>query len=279
MRISRTPLRITLGGGGSDLTPGGRCINAAITLYTYVATNPVHTDEYTLRYSEIEHALTADDIKHRLIRQAVHVTNTGPGIEITSMSDMPSSAGLGSSATFTVGLLRVLLPEAAKSTIANLATAIDVGQQDQYAAVYGGLRVWQFDTPVRSEVLEVPSWFDRLALYDTGLRRDAHETLKANRRPAPSTLHAQVDDMLDALDSPEAFAACLNDQWHTKLHAAPTEAHLAIDRQINMLLRDGAHGAKLVGAGDGGMILAIGNPTTSLRRVDFAIDHEGTCLL
>ena len=279
MRLSRTPLRITLGGGGSDLTPGGMCVNAAISLHTYLALNPIHEDAYVLRYSEIERADTVEAIKHRIIRQAVQVTNTAPGVEITSMSDMPSSAGLGSSATFTVGLLRVLLPETARSTLVNLATTIDIGLQDQYAATYGGLRVWHFDRTVRSEVLEVPSWFDQLALYDTGLRRDAYETLRTNRRPDPAVLHGQAVEMIAALSDPEHFAACLNAQWARKLHAAPSDAHLIIDRQINELLHNGAHGAKLVGAGDGGMILTFGRPESSLHRVDFTIDHDGTVLL
>lgn len=279
MRLSRTPLRITLGGGGSDLTPGGICVNAAISLHTYVATNPIHEDAYVLRYSDIERVSTTAEIKHRLIRMCCEVANVGPGVEITSISDMPSGAGLGSSATFTVGLLRVLLPDTALSTLVNLATAIDVGLQDQYAATYGGLRVWHFDSTVRSEVLEVPSWFDQLALYDTGLRRDAYETLRANRRPDPAVLYTQAADMVDALCDPEKFAACLNDQWTAKLRAAPTDIHLVIDRQINSLLHAGAHGAKLVGAGDGGMILTYGKPESDLRRVDFTVDHDGTVLL
>lgn len=282
MLLSRTPLRITLGGGGSDLLPNGRCVNAAVNLYTYIAMNHNFAGDYSLKYSEVERSDTLEGLKHPLFRQCLEVAHTPPGTEMTSMSDVPGGTGLGSSGAFTVGTLRVLLPEAQRETIARLATEIDVGKQDQYAAAYGGLRVWDFGEQVSSTVLELPDGFE-FVLYDTGLRRDAYETLQANPRPEPAVLLADALLMEQALrdGDMERIARLLTGQWASKLKAAPTDAHLIVDRQINEILAAGAWGAKLVGAGDGGMILAYSPEPLNVpyRSIPIRVDHEGTTLL
>lgn len=280
MLISRTPLRITLGGGGSDLLPNGRCVTAAIDLAVYIALHHNRADDYSLKYSDHERVHDVAAIKHPLIRACLELAHTPPGVEITSMSDVTGGSGLGSSGAFTVGLLRVLFDDAPKSYLAETATRLDIGQQDQYAATYGGLRVWQFGPPVISTLLPVPDWFNNLYLYDTGLRRDAYETLQANPRPDRDLLVAQAAGMLDILENgtPERFAESLNSQWQAKLRAAPTEAHLHIDRQVNQLLTQGAWGAKLIGAGDGGMILAY-HPTPGRDAFPVRIDQDGSRLL
>lgn len=281
MIISQTPLRITLGGGGSDLTDHGICVTAAINLHTYIAVNRNWANDYSLKYSEVERAYNPKHLKHPLLRECILATDTPPGTEITSMSDVLGGTGLGSSGTFTVGVLRALMPFDSLDAIADLACTIDIGKQDQYAATFGGLRRWEFyDGKVASEEIPVPSWFEHLHLYDTGLRRDAYATLASNRRPDTEFLHAQADHMVNVLqgDCPQRFGEALTKQWQAKLRAAPTEAHLHIDRLINQHLARGCLGAKLIGAGDGGMILTYDeHPTETAIRV--TVDHDGTRII
>lgn len=289
MHLSKTPLRVTLGGGGSDLGTGGLCINMAVNLYTYVAVNHHHgDDDYSLKYSEIERVYDLDDIRHDLLRRTLKRLDVKPGVEITSMSDVPGNSGLGSSGAFTVGLLRALRPDMSNFEIVTNAIALDTGMQDQYAATYGGLNLWRFgghdrhrDVPQQRTPLEVPSWFFGLALYDTGLKRDAYETLRRTRRPDENILRQQVADMRAALHDPTKFSDCLNAQWKAKLDAAPTETHRYIDHLIKGLRRDGAWGAKLIGAGEGGMILTFSQEIvpSQLRRIAIKVDEEGTRLL
>lgn len=284
MLISKTPLRITLGGGGSDLGTGGTCINMAIDLYTYVAVNEIWEDEYSLKYSAVERVRSVDAIQHNLFRKTFQHLETKPGIEVTTMSDAPASSGLGSSGTFTVGLLRALNPDWHRRDLAMTACALDTGMQDQYAAAYGGLNLWRFggltarDVVKQRTQLDIPKWFFGLALYDTGLRRDAYETLRTNARPPGNVLRQQVANMRAGLEDPTKFADCLNEQWAAKLEAAPTPIHQYIDHQIRQLKRDGAWGAKLIGAGDGGMILTFSQEVVAspLRRTAIRPDLEGT---
>ena len=154
--ITRTPLRITLGGGGTDLPSyyerfGGLVLSAAINRYVYIAINRTFTDDYFLKYSSLERVQNIDDIEHPIIREALRIHPIGPSIELASVADIPASTGLGSSGTFTVGLLRAIYAYLRQSrTIEqNAAEACHiemdllgrpVGKQDQYAAAYGGLQ-------------------------------------------------------------------------------------------------------------------------------------------
>lgn len=287
MRISKTPLRITLGGGGTDLGTGGTCINAAINMYTYVAVNDIWDDVYSLHYSDHERTVHVSDIRHNLFRRVFERLEVKPGIEVTTMSDVPSSSGLGSSGSFTVGLLKALQPDLHARELAMTASELDTGMQDQHAAAYGGLNVWRFgghghrDYSQQRTQLDVPSWFFHLALYDTGLRRNAQEALTVTKRPDPNVLRAQVANMRAGLENPTKFSDCLNEQWAEKLKAAPTPVHLYVDHQIRQLRRDGAWGAKLIGAGEGGFILTFSQDVVAspLRRYPIQIDTEGSRIL
>lgn len=287
MLIARSPLRITLGGGGTDLGPGGLCINMAINVYTYVALNTIWDDEYSLKYSDVERHPTLHTIRHDLIRRTFERLEVKPGVEVTTMSDVPASSGLGSSGAFTIALLKTLLPDAHHRELVNHAVALDTGMQDQYAACYGGLNLWRFggrgnrDVTQQRTIIDPPSWFFGLALYDTGLRRNAYETLRTNKRPPDNILRQQVANMRAGLSDPTKFADCLNEQWESKLAAAPTPIHQYVDDQIKRLKRDGAWGAKLIGAGDGGMILTFSQDVvpSPLRRIPIKPDMEGVVLL
>ncbi len=155
MIITRTPLRISIGGGGTDLPSyyerfGGFVISAAINKHIYVGINETFSGGYFLKYSALEHAATLDDIRHPLIREALRMHNVCPPIEVVSMADVPAGTGLGSSGAFTVGLLRavhafqrqyvdpaLVAEEASKIEIEILKEP--VGKQDQYIAAFGGL--------------------------------------------------------------------------------------------------------------------------------------------
>lgn len=287
MRISKTPLRITLGGGGSDLGSGGMCINAAINLYTYVAVNEIPDPVYSLKYSHNERVAKIDDIEHSLIRRTLQHLDIPPGIEITTMSDVPAQTGLGSSGSFTVGLIRALDPHLPRWDVVRAACQLDTGMQDQFAATYGGLNLWRFGDPTWRSVnnmrtkLPIPPFFFNLALYDTGLRRDANEALAACPRPSDMVLRQQASNMRAALSDPRKFSAALDEQWATKYQAAPTPIHQYVDHQITLLKRNGAWGAKLIGAGDGGMILTFSQDIVQspLRRIPIEVDEEGTRLI
>ncbi len=199
MIIGRSPLRISIGGGGTDLPSysrehGGFCVSAAINKYVYVSMHATTVDEMLLRYSQIERVKKVADIKHPIIREALLATGVeGPNIEITSMADMPAGTGLGSSGSFTTCLLRVLyqfkrqliLPP----QLAELACHIEldrlkdpIGKQDQYIAAFGGVTVFDFnrDGTVSARSAKVSDDVfdqleDNLLLFSTGYYRAARQ--------------------------------------------------------------------------------------------------------
>lgn len=284
MLISRTPLRITLGGGGTDLTNGsGYCITAAIDRHITIAVNNPFTNEYILRYSAIERVKSVENISHRIIRDCLQHCATPPGIEISSMADIPSGTGLGSSGAFTVGLLRALLPDASRPELAQIACQLDIGQQDQHSAVYGGVHAYDFAArtlrPIHTNLDQY------LQLFYTGVRRETllHPPMAVD----PDVARIQADAALAALEGndPHLLGACLTEQWQSKLAVQPSDFHRSMDRALNSCRAMGALGGKLVGAGNGGFLLIVGDldPKTMARsgltHVPFSFAREGTTLL
>ena len=180
MIISRTPLRISIGGGGTDLPSyysrfGGFVIAAAINKHIYVGVNETFSGGYFLKYSSLEHAVSIDEIRHALIREALRLHEVPAPIEIVSMADIPAGTGLGSSGAFTVGLLRavhalkrkyvdpgIVAEEACKIEIETLQQP--VGKQDQYIAAYGGLACFDFHEDGQVDVS--PLNISNSTLYD-----------------------------------------------------------------------------------------------------------------
>ena len=228
--ITRTPLRISLGGGGTDLPSyyrqsGGFLVAAAISKYVYIAINEQFDDTILLKYSEIERVGHPVDVQHPLLREALLFTGVDSGIEISAMADIPAGTGLGSSGTFTVGLLRALHAHKHES-ISNVELAqeachveIDrlgepIGKQDQYAAAVGGITTFEFHTddqvkvaPVRLSPVARAGLEDNLLLFYTGIRRSASEVLAVEQGPG-TDLHENLDAVravghqtLDALPS------------------------------------------------------------------------------
>lgn len=281
MIVSRSPLRITLGGGGSDLVNGaGYCIAAAIDKYVTIAVNNPFSDEYILKYSAIERVKRIEDIDHALIGKVLHATDTDPGIEISSMADIPAGTGLGSSGAFTVGLLHALAPNLSRPALARLACQLDTGQQDQWAAVYGGVHAFDFEASTLRPIDTTID--DHLQLFYTGITR---ESPPVPVDPVRARLHA--DYALKALEAndPELLGACLVDQWEAKLKAQHNEFHEGMNRVIRSAMKLGAFGGKLVGAGNGGFLLFAGKVDPIVMRriglveVPFAFEHEGSVIL
>lgn len=273
MIVTRTPLRVTFGGGGSDLAPGGFCIAATIDKYVTVTVAESFAPTYVLHYSSSEEVAHASEIRHRLLRDVLVKLDVPPGVSVSTAADIPAGTGLGSSGAFTVGLLRALLPDASKPTIARLACDLDVGEQDQWAATYGG--VCAFDFAYRT-IRPIETTVDRyLSLHYTGIKHDAAEVLTGETVARPQRVEA-----LDALeaDDPEWLGQCLTQQWTAKFIRRPTSTHYEVSRWIADAVAQGAWGAKLVGAGDGGFIMVC-SPTpvdVGLRQVPIRFSHEGT---
>ncbi len=204
MIISRTPLRITLGGGGTDLPSyyerfGGLVLTAAINRYVYVAINRTFTDDYFLKYSALERVHEIEDIEHPIIREALRLHPIGPSIELVSVADIPAGTGLGSSGTFTVGLLKsiyaymrqAVTPEQLASEACHIEMDIldrPVGKQDQYASSYGGLEKLTIDSEGRVSVASLAvstqtlhDLQEHLCLFFTGYSRRADQILEEQR--------------------------------------------------------------------------------------------------
>jgi D-glycero-alpha-D-manno-heptose-7-phosphate kinase len=306
MIITRTPLRISLGGGGTDLPSyyraagHGFLIAAAITKYVYIAVHRNFDDDVMLKYSAVERVPTATDAKHPLLRTCLEVAGIDRGVEITSMADIPAGTGLGSSGAFTVGVLKALRAYRHElvhnDELAEQACHVEidllgepVGKQDQYIAAVGGLTAFSFHADERVEITPLAlrrstrhQLDDNLLLFFTGVRRSASEVLvEQQTAPAGGSLHDNLDrvrqigyDTRDALeaDDLEGFGQLLTDQWRLKYERAPGGVHAEIDAWIGAGIDAGALGGKLVGAGGGGFLLFYAEDKAGLRR---AMDERG----
>lgn len=305
MILVRSPLRITLGGGGTDLEPycsehGGFCIAAAIDKYVYVSITKPFTPGIYLKYSEIEHVETVDAVKHPVIRRALELFDIEPQIEITTLADIPAGTGLGSSSSFTTALLAALCAFTRQylttKQLADAAIGIEkqigpTGRQDQYAAAYGGLSVLRFDqdSSVRLR-LDLSAGAeqqlnDRLLLFYTGV---THET---------GYVLVGQGDAITNLDGAKRIGLTMRDilvhqqwyqigtwfNWQWKLKEIRCAAHPAVTTMRQLALDGGANGAKLIGAGQGGFLLCDTDQPARLRKamsayqeVRYRWDYEGT---
>jgi D-glycero-alpha-D-manno-heptose-7-phosphate kinase len=300
--ITRTPLRISLGGGGTDLpsyyeTSGsGFLVAAAINRHIYVTIHEnFEPKDYFLQYSRIENVQDVKDIQHPLFREALLYTSTPPGIQISSEADIPAGTGLGSSGTFAVGLLKALRAYShqyySNEDIARDACHLEidrlgepVGKQDQYIAAVGGLSTFEFraDGSVQVESLQMErdarnEFEENLMLFFTGFRRSASEELSALDKGA-SVSDSEIRKNLDAVKEAGYlaaetlregklvdFAKMLTAQWELKFSRSPSKLHEQIDDWIRQGVAAGALGGKLVGAGGGGFLLFYAENKSGLR--------------
>lgn len=302
MIIARSPLRITFGGGGTDLPSyykdhGGFLVAAAIDKYVYVTVMRPFTPGIFLKYSKLEHVEQQAQVEHPIIREAIDMLKfRTPQVEITTLADIPAGTGLGSSGSFTTALLkalyahrkRLLLP----SELAELACHIEIdrlgepiGKQDQYIAAYGGITCFDFrpDGTVEAKPLAInmDTMFDledNLLLFFTGFSRNAGSILKdQNTRTKQSD-----DEMLknlhyvkelghrskDALEAGRAteFGELMHEHWEHKKRRSGGMSNPHIDEWYGLALRSGAVGGKLVGAGGGGFLMFYASDRNKLRH-------------
>ena len=300
MLITRTPLRISIGGGGTDLPSfysrrGGFVISAAISKCIYVGINRTFTDDYFLKYAALERVKTADEIEHPIIRSALQLHPVGPSLEIVSLADIPAGTGLGSSGTFAVGLLRALYAfkrepvtaldlaeEACRLEIELLGRP--VGKQDQYIASFGGITCFEFhpDGGVRVSPLSISTATlhdleEHLVMFFTGYSRAASELLDEQRERTEGgdedmvaaleeigAIGLRIRDALEAGDT-ETFAALMHEHWLGKQRRSGGMSNPQIYRWYEVGMRNGALGGKLVGAGGGGFLLFYAQDLLRLR--------------
>lgn len=323
MIITRTPLRITLGGGGTDLPSyyerfGGSLVAAAINKYVFISLNRTFTPGYLLKYSELERVDHVEQIDHAIIREALKGHHLEPAIELVSVADIPTGTGLGSSGTFTVGLLRAihahrrdhvspvaLAEEACEIEIERLGRA--VGKQDQYIAAVGGLTCFEFNpdgsvevSPLRVSDETMHDLEEHLLMFFTKFSRNAEGVLqdqKARSQAADQemlqNLHVVKRLGLESRRALEegnvvGFAELMREHWEYKKSRSGGMSNGEIDRWYRAGLDAGAVGGKLVGAGGGGFLLFYCRDALSLREamaaegldeMRFQFDHDGSIVM
>lgn len=301
MIITRSPLRITLGGGGTDLPSyyrphEGFLIAAAIDKYVYVTVTRPFTPGIYLKYSSLEHVERIEQVRHPVIREALALQNLRtPQIEITTLADIPAGTGLGSSGSFTTALLKALHAHRRKlihpQELAELACHVEIerlgepiGKQDQYIAAYGGLTCFTFhrDDRVTAEPLHVSmeTMFDledHLLLFFTGFSRSASEILadqhlrsQANDADVLRNLHYVKELGLRSraaleLGNVATFGELLHEHWEHKKRRSSRMSNGQIDEWYALARKNGAIGGKLVGAGGGGFLMFYAVDRNRLR--------------
>lgn len=300
MILTRTPLRVTLGGGGTDLDsyPGdGFCVAAAIDKYVYVSVCERFDGDLLVTYSRSERVPEACYLEHPLAKGCLEATAVKTGVHVSSMADIPAGTGLGSSGAYTVGLLKALhvfkgMTDEGPGLLAREACRVEgVGQQDQHIAAFGGVKVMVF-TETRPQVrpLPVPDELEEnLLLFYTGTRRAAGDELAAQVPPDERTRElgfASRDALVDG--DLDGFARLLSAQWALKYERSPSGFHDTVDDWLRIGREAGAGGGKLVGAGGGGFLLFYAEHKSvlreamaglGLREVRFGFDHAGSRVL
>jgi len=317
MIISKTPFRISFCGGGTDLKEyyshrQGSVVSTTIDKYMYITVKEYFdTNKIFLKYSRTELVSNINKIKHPIIREALKLVGIVRGIDITSLANIPSATGLGSSSAFTVGLLNALYAyldehkspehlakEACKIEIDILKEPI--GKQDQYITAYGGLRHILFnpDESVNVEMIIIPKSLkeeleNNLMLFYTGIQRKASEILqeqKSNTNKKMEFLDRMRDisfELKEALLKKDLtrFGELLHKNWEYKKMLASKITNDVIDRYYKIAIKNGALGGKVLGAGGGGFLLfyceqknqnKLLKSLSSLKHVPFKFESNGT---
>ena len=320
MIITKTPFRVSFCGGGSDMANfyekyGGCVLSTSINKYCYISIHPYFNENQTLlKYSENELVDSPDQIKHRIFRQVL--TDMGiHGVEISSTADIPGGTGLGSSSTFTVGLLNTLNcykgKFVSKDKLAKLACEVEIeklgnpiGKQDQYGAARGGLNFIKFNQdgsvshePILMEGKTYKELQKNLLMFYTGTTRSANTILAEQTKNITSEDKARnllkmcglAKDMKVALENNDisSFGKILDEGWQLKKELASGIANPAIDEAYEIAMKNGALGGKLLGAGGGGFLLFYCEEekqeqlkkAIGLRELDFSFERDGTSVI
>jgi D-glycero-alpha-D-manno-heptose-7-phosphate kinase len=302
MIIARSPLRVSLGGGGTDLPSyyrkhSGFLIAAAINKYVYITIHEGFVNELLLKYSKLERVPNAEAIDHPIFREAlkllkIHENN----LEIASMADIPAGTGLGSSGSFTTALLKALhtyrknlvhprdLAEQACHIEIDLLKE-SIGKQDQYIAAFGGLTCFQFlandhveISPLKLDTETLYNLEDNLLLFFTSYSRSASSILKDQDDRSLGRDQSMIDNLhfikdlgwqsKEALEAGDLhkFAELMNVHWEWKRRRSAGMTNPEVDNWYQLAMENGALGGKLIGAGGGGFMMFYTEDKTRLRH-------------
>ena len=320
MIISRTPFRVSFVGGGTDLPAfytqnQGAVISMTINKYVYITVNKRFDETLRLSYSKTEIVETLDAVQHPLFRETLRLTGAVSGIEATSIADIPSGTGLGSSSAFTVGLLNALHSfRGHHKTAENLAAEachleIDVlgepiGKQDQYGAAFGGLRRYRFNgdgsvfvDPVICSPGTKQTLFEHMLFFYVGGSRDARQILKKQAEQTPQKIDylRRLRELVDRFHAVlvrgtglSELGELLHESWLCKRQLASNVSNSRIDDYYERSRLAGALGGKLLGAGHSGFLLlfcpakrkqAVRDALCDLREIEFGFEPEGSKII
>ena len=322
MIITRTPFRISFVGGGSDLESfyaqhEGAVLSTTINKYMYISSHKYfEADKIRVKYSQTETVNKPEELQHPIFREVFKQCNIDGGIEVSSIADVPSGTGMGSSSSFTVGVLHNLYTLnhqlISKEMLASTACDIEInklkepiGKQDQYAAAYGGLNIYRFQRNghvlvdplfIEQEIIETLE--DNLVMFYYGNQRSASQILaeqkvnnsKQAKQENLKQMVALVDELKIALYTGDlqAFGKILHVNWLLKKELASQISNGDIDSIYEIALKNGAIGGKLLGAGGGGFLLFYCEKQHQAKLIkalhklpffDFKFDHEGSKLI
>jgi D-glycero-alpha-D-manno-heptose-7-phosphate kinase len=307
MIMTRTPLRISIGGGGTDLPSyysrfGGFVISAAINRYIYITLHSTFRKNFIIKYSQLETVESLEAIQHPIIREAFGMHKMEPYIEMVSMADIPAGTGLGSSGTFNVGLLRAIYAfkreHITTQALAEEACHIEldllkepIGKQDQYIAAFGGLICMDYakDGTVSVSSLRISretlhNLEDNLLMFFTGYSRSASAVLSEQKSKTEKDDEAMIENLhftknlgykiRQALEegNTDLYANLMHEHWLHKKKRSSAISNDQISAWYDIGLANGALGGKLIGAGGGGFILFYAQDRVALRK---AMAKEG----
>ena len=322
MIVSKTPLRMSFAGGGSDLPSfyknnTGAVLSTSINKYMYICVNKKFDGRIRLNYSKTEDVLSINEIEHPLVREALDIMDINAGIEIASMADIPSKgSGLGSSSSYTVGLLNALSAYKnnfiSKEDLAKKACEIEIercgepiGKQDQYAAAYGGLNLIQFHSnnhvtvdPIICSSTTIHNLEKSILIFYTNQTRSASKVLKkqseemknSKKREYMCRMVEIAFKMKTNLESGnlDDFGSLLDDNWRLKSLLTNDITNSVIDNWYAKALKNGALGGKLLGAGNGGFLMFFAPPSkhnnikkalSELQCFNFGFDKDGSKII
>lgn len=308
MIITRTAFRVSLAGGGSDLAAfytksPGLVISHTINKYMYISVNENFEGVIRASYSKYEEVTHAEDLEHPLIKACLQKVGIDKGITISSVADIPAGTGLGSSSSFTVGLLHALYRykniTPTNEQLAREACEIEIdickspiGKQDQYAAAYGGFNCIEFNTNGSVKVSSYPEedLFRYLMFFYIGETRDANTILKYQTNNLASNidnLHKTVEITNNIRLGKTSIGTALHELWNLKKALSPHISNPHIDQLYDKAKRAGATGGKLLGAGGSGFLMFYVEPAKQkrvetsipLRRVYFGPEHSGSIVI
>jgi D-glycero-alpha-D-manno-heptose-7-phosphate kinase len=299
--FTKAPLRISLGGGGTDLPSyyeqhGGFLVSGAIDKYVYMLTHTVFQKRWRLKYSETEEVDSPQEIKHPILREAILAHWSGTPLEIASVADVPAGTGMGSSGSYTVCLVKALAMARRVSitpgALAEAACDIEigklgepVGKQDQYVSAHGGICAYTFHPdgsvdvePLALDEAALRKLRNQMLLFYTGEARSAsnilsHQVQETEREDDDmvANLHRTKElghrssELLQSGDI-EGYAELMHEHWENKRERSPGMTSEHIDRLYTLARRSGALGGKLVGAGGGGFLLVYAQRPEDTRQ-------------